>query len=270
MKKILQVLVAAAAIALLGACGKKDEAKAPAADAVAVVNGHEITRPIWEAYVKTRTGKVAKDLGATDKAKLLDDLIEMVLMADAPRTEDATVKAARDSQVELTRLALNAQATAEEFTKAVPTDAEVQLEYDSQIKLMQGQSEYLTRHIVVQGREQADALLAQLQKGGDFMKLAAKNSTDNETREGVVFWVGTGAQDKPFAEAVRSLKKGQVAPAPVQSQFGWHVIRLEDTRPMTPPDFEGAKAQIKQALVQKKFQSALEALKKSAKTEKKI
>jgi len=270
MKKVLTILVTAAAFALLGACGKKDEVKAPTADTGAVVNGHEITRPIWEAYVKTRTGKAAKDLGATDKAKLLDDLIEMVLMADAPRTEDAAVKTARDSQVELTRLALSAQATAEEFTKTVPTDAEVQREFESQLKLMQGRSEYLTRHIVVQGKEQADALLAQLQKGGDFMKLAAKNSSDNETREGVVFWVGTGAQDQPFAEAVRLLKKGQVAPVPVQSQFGWHVIRLEDTRPVTPPDLEGAKAQIKQALVQKKFQGMIEALKKSAKTEKRI
>ncbi|HZF15359.1 MAG TPA: peptidyl-prolyl cis-trans isomerase [Steroidobacteraceae bacterium] len=270
MRKTLLVLLAWAALGLLGGCDPKGEAKAPSADAVVVVNGHAISRPIWDAYVKMRTGQSAKDLGATDKAKLLDDMIEMVLVADAPRKEDAAAKVALDSQVELTRLALNAQAQADELTKAEPTEAEIKAEYDSQLKLLAGHSEYLTRHIVVQSKEEGDALVAQLKKGTDFLKLAASHSTDAETKEGVVFWVGTSAMDQPFADAVRSLKKGDTAPAPVQSQFGWHVIRLEDTRPVTPPDYDGTKAQIKQALQQKKLRAAIDALKKTAKTEKRI
>jgi peptidyl-prolyl cis-trans isomerase C len=270
MKKTLLVLPAIAVLVLLGACDPKKDAKGPSADAVAVVNGHEITRPVWDAYVKTRTGQAAKDLGATDKAKLLDDLIEMVLMADAPRKQDATAKVALDSQVELTRLALNAQSQADELTKVEPTEAEIKAEYESQLKLLTGRSEYLTRHIVVQSKEEADALLGQLKKGADFLKLAASHSTDAETKEGVVFWVGTGPMDQPFADAVHTLKKGDVAPAPVQSQFGWHVLRLEDARPVTPPDYDGTKAQIKQALQQKKLRAAIDELKKSAKTEKRI
>jgi len=270
MKQPLVALVALAALTLAAGCEKKEAAQTAGTDTVAVVNGHEVSRAVFDMYVKNRTGHNAKDLGATDKAKLLDDLVEMVLLADAPRTEDAAARSRIDAQIELTRIALAAQQKAEELSKTEPTEAELKTEYDAQVKLMAGRSEYLTRHIVVDSKEKADALVKQIQGGADFLKLARQNSTDPETQQGVVFWVGTDPSEKIFADAMQPLKKGEIAPAPVQSQFGWHVIRLEDTRPVTPPDYEGAKAELKQGLQQKKLQSAIEDLKKTAKTDKRI
>jgi peptidyl-prolyl cis-trans isomerase C len=266
----LTALAALALFALLSACGKKEETPKAAADIAVVVNGHEISRPLFDVYVKNRTGHSAKDLGATDKAKLLDDLVEMVLVADAPRTVDAAAKATLDAQLEFTRLALNAQQKVDELLKAEPSEQELKAEYDAQIKLMAGAREYLTRHIVVANKEQAEGIIKELKSGADFIKLAHKTSTDPQTQQGVVFWVGTGPADKPFADAVRTLDKGEVVTAPVQSQFGWHVIRLEDTRAATPPDYEGAKKEIRQGLQQKQLKAVIDDLKKTAKTDKRI
>jgi peptidyl-prolyl cis-trans isomerase C len=248
MKQPLVALLALAVLTLAAGCEKKEAAQTAGADTVAVVNGHELSRAVFDMYVKNRTGHNAKDLGATDKAKLLDDLIEMVLLADAPRAEDTAAKSRIDAQVELTRIALGAQQKAEELAKAEPTEAELKTEYDAQVKLMAGRSEYLTRHIVVDSKEKADALVKQIQGGADFLKLARQNSTDPETQQGVVFWVGTDPAEKIFADAMQPLKKGDVAPAPVQSQFGWHVIRLDDVRGTNHPAFEQVKPQIAQRM----------------------
>jgi peptidyl-prolyl cis-trans isomerase C len=269
MKHRIATLAVLAGLALASACGKQETPKATA-DVVAVVNGHEISRPLFDVYVKNRTSHSAKDLGATDKAKLLDDLVEMVLVADAPRTVDAAAKATLDAQLEFTRLALNAQQKVDDVLKTEPGEQELKAEYDAQVKLMASAREYLTRHIVVANKEKAEGIIKELKAGGDFAKLARKNSTDKETQEGVVFWVGTGSADKPFADAVRTLDKGEVVAAPVQSQFGWHIIRLEDTRAATPPDYEGAKKEIRQGLQQKRLKALIDELKKTAKTDKRI
>jgi peptidyl-prolyl cis-trans isomerase C len=270
MKHLIIALTALVALALASACSKEETPKAGGADVVATVNGHDITRAVFDAYATAHTRRNAKDLGATERAKVLDDLIEMVLLAEAPGTEDAAAKAVLEAQVELTRLSLMAQRKVEDMLKTGPTEQELKAEYDEQVKLMKSASEYLTRHIVVAGKDKAGAIIGELKGGADFLKLARKNSTDAESQQGVVFWVGTGPADKPFADAVRMLKKGDVAPAPVQSQFGWHVIRLEDTRPVMPPGYEGAKAELKEGLQRKQLRSFIDGLKKTAKTDKRI
>jgi peptidyl-prolyl cis-trans isomerase C len=193
-----------------------------------------------------------------------------VLIADAPRTEDATAKAALDAQIELTRLNLNAQQKVNEILKNPPSDAELKTEYEAQAKLMVGVNEYLTRHIVVESQAQAEAIIKQVKAGGNFAKIAAQNTTDPSAKEGVVTWIGASAKEKIFVDAMRTLKKGEITPVPVQSQFGWHVIRLEDTRPASPPAFEAARAEILNSLQHKQMNAFIEGLKKAAKTEKKI
>jgi peptidyl-prolyl cis-trans isomerase C len=269
MKYFVQFALAAAVA--LGACAKTEAPKSAGVDVVAVVNGHEVSRGVLEAYVRSRTGRTYKDLGATEQGRVLDDLIEMVLVANAPRAADATAKAALDSQVELMRLGLNAQQMVGQVLKTEPTEQEIKAEYDAQIKLMAGQSEYLARHILVDSKEKAEALIKQLQAGADFATLARKNSSDSTAAQGGrLDWFGPGQMVKSFEDAVLALKKGEYTSTPVQSRFGWHVIKLEDTRAQTPPDYEGSKAHIKEVLQQKQLKAYIESLKQTAKTEKKI
>jgi peptidyl-prolyl cis-trans isomerase C len=265
------VLIALAAAAVLGACAKTEAPKSAGADVVAVVNGHEITRPVLDAYVHARAGRSFKELGATEQARVLDDMMDMVMVANAPRTTGAAAKSELDAQVELYRLQLNAQQKVNEVLKNEPSEAELKAEYDAQVKLMAGEQEYLARHILVDSREKAEALIKQLKAGADFATLARKNSSDSTaSKGGELEWFGPGQMVKPFEDAVRTLKKGEFTTTPVQSQFGWHVIRLDDTRPMTPPDYEGAKERIKQVMQQKQLRSLIEELKKTAKMEKRI
>lgn len=271
MKRLVFAFLALITVAVAVSCSKS---AAPTAgiggDVIATVNGHEISRAVLEAYTKNRSQHGFKELGATEQARMLDDLIEMVLIADAPRTEEAAAKAALDAQVELTRLNLNAQQKVNEILKNPPGDAQLKAEYDAQGKLMVGVSEYLTRHIVVETEAQAAAIIKQLKAGGNFTKVATRNTTDPSAKEGVVAWIGTSEKEKIFADAVRNLKKGEITPAPVKSQFGWHVIRLDDTRPAAPPAFEAARAQIVNSIQRKQMEAFIEGLKKQAKTEKKI
>jgi peptidyl-prolyl cis-trans isomerase C len=271
MKRLVFAFVALVAVAAAVSCSKS---KAPettiGGDIVATANGHEISRAVLEAYTKNRSQHSFKELGATEQARMLDDLIEMVLIADAPRAEDAAAKAALEAQIELTRLNLNAQQKVNEVLKNPPSDAQLKAEYEAQAKLMVGVNEYLTRHIVVETEEQALAIIKQLKAGANFEKIAAANTTDPSAKAGVVAWIGPSEKEKVFADAVRNLKKGEFTPAPVQSQFGWHVIRLEDTRLATPPAFEAARAEILNTLQHKQMDAFIEGLKKQAKTEKKI
>ncbi len=271
MKRLIFALIALITVALAVSCTKSGAPRTTiGGEVVATANGHEISRAVLEAYVKNRMQHSYKELGATEQARALDDLIEIVLIADAPRTEDAAAKAALDAQIELTRLNLNAQQRVNEILKTPPTDAQLQTEYEAQVKMMAGVNEYLTRHIVVETEAQAAAIIKLLKAGANFAKVAAQNTTDPSAKAGVVGWVGGSETDKVFVEAVRALKKGDITPAPVQSHFGWHVIRLEDMRPATPPVFAAARPELLNALQRKRMGELIDGLKKRAKIEKKI
>jgi peptidyl-prolyl cis-trans isomerase C len=141
-------------------------------------------------------------------------------------------------------------------------------EYDSQVAAMP-KTQYKARHILVKSREEAEAIIADLKKGAKFEKLAADKSLDNSrTNGGDLGWFGPNNMVKPFVDAVASLKKGETTSAPVQTEFGWHVIRLDDTRAITPPTFDAAKDKIEQIVQGKKFKSYEDGLMTAAKVEK--
>ena len=115
-------------------------------------------------------------------------------------------------------------------------------------------------------------MIKKLKGGAKFEDLAKTLSTDNGSKNngGDLGWFNTARMVKPFGDAVKNLKKGEVTPEPVQTQYGWHVIQLEDTRDATPPPFEQVKPQITNNLIRKKLQVYVADLKKEAKIEKKL
>lgn len=148
------------------------------------------------------------------------------------------------------------------------TDAEARAEYD-RIKASNGDKEYRARHILVEKEEDAKALIAQIKGGAKFEDLAKKNSKDPGSAEngGDLDWANPGNYVPEFSAAMTKLQKGQVTDAPVKSQFGFHIIKLEDVRAVQFPAFEEVKDQIIQRQNQVKVAKFREDLKNKAKTD---
>jgi peptidyl-prolyl cis-trans isomerase C len=148
------------------------------------------------------------------------------------------------------------------------TDAEARAEYD-RIKAANGDKEYRARHILVEKEDEAKALIAQIKAGAKFEDLAKKNSKDPGSAEngGDLDWANPGNYVPEFSAAMTKLQKGQVTDTPVKSQFGFHIIKLEDVRPVQFPAFEEVKEQIIQRQNQVKVAKFREDLKAKAKTD---
>jgi peptidyl-prolyl cis-trans isomerase C len=173
------------------------------------------------------------------------------------------------AQLDSAKKTLLTQADVQNFIKANPvTDAEVKAEYDSKVAGENG-VEYKARHILVKTEEEAKKLIAELDKGGDFAKLANKNSLDAKESQngGDLGWFVAGQMVAPFSEAVAKLEKGKYTETPVKTQFGYHIILREDSRAQTPPPLESVKEQLMPYLQRKKIQNMVETLRKQAKVE---
>ncbi len=273
IKRLTPVAALAAALAF-SACNSasNDQAAGPATeDAVAVVNGIPISRDVWELFVKTRTrGGSAADLNDEQKQETLDSLIEMYVAAQKAQ-KDGLAKGEDGARLELMRQSALADLAGRKYLEGKdPTPEEIQAEYEKQIAQMPG-TEFKARHILVDNETTARELIGKLDAGASFEQLAMENSSDSSAQEGGdLGWFAANRMVKPFADAVQALEKGKYTAEPVQSQFGWHVIKLEDTRPLSPPAFESVEQQLKQLVTQDKFQAYLDELMKTATVERRL
>ena len=172
-------------------------------------------------------------------------------------------------QLELARQTILIRALfADQQQKNPVTDADIQAEYDKFVK-ENGGKEYRARHILVETEDQAKALIADIRKGGKFEDLAKKNSKDpgSGANGGDLDWSAAGAYVPEFGEAMAKLAKGQMTEAPVKSQFGWHIIRLDDVREAQLPKLEDVKPQIAQQLQQQKLGQFQDDLRAKAKVQ---
>lgn len=268
----IPVAVAAAMFATTGCAKETDKAAAQeAAAAVAVVNGTPISRPVFEMFVNTRTGgRDLEDVSAEEKNEQLDDLIQMYVAAQQAR-KDGLDKGEDGARLELMHQSALADLAGRKFLEGKdPTEEEKRAEYDRQVSQLP-KLEYRARHILVAEEEKAKELIAQLDGGASFETLAKDNSTDSSAQEGGdLGWFAPNRMVKPFSDAVQALEKGKYTTSPVKSEFGWHVIKLEDTRDLAPPPYEMVEQQLVQLVRQNKFQAYLEELVKQAKVEKKL
>ncbi len=281
MKKLIPLFVVGTA--LVAGCNQEkaaDTGSAPAApapaaavpaidkaDAVAVVNGQYISKAALTALEK----EIAeRSHGQTfPKEKLIEELIQRELLIQDAMQKQLDKSAELAAQLEAAKKALLTQADLQNFIKANPvTDADVKAEYDSKVAAEKG-VEYKARHILVKTEAEAKKLIAELDKGGDFAKLANKNSLDAKESQngGDLGWFSAAQMVAPFSEAVAALEKGKYSKEPVKTQFGYHVILKEDSRPLTPPPLEAVKEQLMPFLQRKKVQDMIETLRKQAKVE---
>jgi peptidyl-prolyl cis-trans isomerase C len=153
----------------------------------------------------------------------------------------------------------------DEMAKSPITDEQVKAAYEEQKKAT-GTREFKVRHILVETEAEAKDITAQLKKGGKFEELAKKSKDPGSAqRGGELDWAGAGAYVKPFSDAMVKLDKGQMTEAPVQSQFGWHIIKVDDVRDAQFPPLDQVAPQIREALQQQKVTAFAEQLRKNAK-----
>lgn len=173
------------------------------------------------------------------------------------------------AQMELARQSILIRELFEDYKKKNPvTDAEAKAEYDK-FKAQAAGTEYRARHILVEKEEEAKAAIAQIKGGAKFDEVAKKLSKDTGSAEngGDLDFAKPENYVPEFSAAMVKLKKGEMTETPVKSQFGWHVIMLEDTREAQFPAFDDVKAQIKQRIEQNKLQKYQEDLRAKAKTD---
>jgi peptidyl-prolyl cis-trans isomerase C len=255
---------------LLGACGNAASPAADSADAVATVNGKPVDKSEFELYLQNVQQQSQRELTAAERSQILDQFIGMKLAAEAAEKAGLAKQPKVEDQLALARMNVIVDAGLQKYLEENPvTDAELKPEYDAQVAQMP--REYHARHILVEDKATAEAITKDLQGGADFTKLAEQKSKDSSAKSGGdLGWFTLDTMVKPFGDAVAALQPGQLTAAPVQSQFGWHVIKLEESRAAAAPAFDEVKDRVKMIVQRKKLQSYLEELRKGAKIEKKI
>ncbi len=260
MKK--QILTAVAAAALLAG------ASAAWAQNVAIVNGKAIPKSRVEALAE-QLKRSGRPVTPEVEGQLKDEVIarEIFMQEAQVRGLDATEDF--KTQIELARQAILIRALFTDYQSKNPvTDAEVKAEYDKFAAANSGK-EFKARHILVEKEDQAKAIIAKLKKGGKFEDIAKKESKDpgSGAKGGDLDWSNPGNYVKEFSEALSALTKGKMTETPVKTQFGYHIIRLDDIRDAQLPKFEDVKPQISQQLQQQKIAKFQEELRAKAKIE---
>jgi peptidyl-prolyl cis-trans isomerase C len=235
---------------------------------VAIVNGKPVPTARVE-MLKEQLAKSGRPVGAEMEGQIKDEVIarEVFMQEAQKRGLDATDDF--KAQMELARQTLLIRELFADYQKANPvTDAQIKAEYDK-FAAANGGQEYHARHILVEKEDQAKAIIAQLKKGAKFEDIAKKESKDpgSGANGGDLDWANANSYVPEFSQALVKLKKGETTAVPVKTQFGWHVIRLDDVRNAQLPKLEDVKGQIAQELQKQKLAEFQQDLRAKAKIE---
>ena len=263
------LLASTVSLFALGACSPKPADQAAKGPAAATVNGKPISQRTVDMIVKQGAGSGRPDTPEVRKGIIDQIALQMVVAEEAVKKGlDKTPEVIE--QFDTIKQSVLANAYVEDFIKNNPvSDDMVKAEYE-RIKATITGTEYKARHILVEKESEARDIIAKLKKDpGAFAKLAMEKSKDSgsKTRGGELGWFDPKRMVPEFGAAVSTLEKGKFTDMPVKSQYGYHVILLEDSRKIEAPPLEDVKPQISQQLLQQNVKKQLDALKAAAKVE---
>ena len=235
---------------------------------LAIVNGKPVPSSRVEALVQQveRSGRAVDD---AMRAQIKEELVMREIFTQEAERRGLRTSAAYKSQAELALQAILIRELFADFQRKNPvSDAEVKAEYDK-FAAANGGQEYRARHILVKTEAEAKTLIEQLKKGASFEDAAKKSSIDTGSgaNGGDLDWANPAGFVPEFSQAMVKLSKGQLTDAPVQSQFGWHVIRLDDVRQAQLPSMEELRPQIAEQLQQQKLSQFQDKLRSQAKVQ---
>lgn len=261
MKK--QVLLATVVASLLAVA-----APGAMAQNVAIVNGKAVPKTRLDALAQQVT-KSGKPITPEIQGQLREEVIAREIFMQEANKRGLAASEDYKVQMELARQTIMIRALFADYQKKNPvTEAELKAEYDK-FAAANGGKEYKASHILVEKEAEATDIIASLKKGGKFEEIAKKQSKDpgSGANGGDLDWANPSSYVPEFSEALLKLSKGQTTDMPVKSQFGYHIIRVDDVRTAQLPAFEELKPQIAQQMEQQKLAAFQEDLRKKAKIE---
>ncbi|HEC19560.1 MAG TPA: peptidylprolyl isomerase [Gammaproteobacteria bacterium] len=236
---------------------------------IATVNGKNITEWTLKRYASQR-GLPPGPLTNKQREMLIEELINRELIYQDAVSIGIDKAPAIKKEIAHQRVNIIASTMLNRSSDRFEVSEEAMKKEYEKRKDELGGKEYKARHILLKNENDAKAVIAELDKGADFATLAGKESTGpSAVNGGDLGWFSPGQMDKTFAEATAKLKKGQYTKTPVHTDFGWHVIKLEDTRMVSPPKFEDIKEQIRVGLQNKLIEDYIRGLRESAKIQRK-
>ncbi len=237
------------------------------ANRVATVNGKAIPRTRVETVIKQQTARGVADNEQLRQA-VTERLINFELVAQEVERRGLNKNSEVQTQIEIARQQVLFEIYMQDYFKARPISESILRSEYEKVRAQRGEREYKARHVLVDSESEAKNIIDQLGKGEKIEELA-KVSKDSGSRErgGDLGWNAAGTFVKPFADALAKLEKGKYSTQAVQSQFGWHVIYLEDVRNVQFPPYEQVKPQIQNALQEQEVQKVFSDLRAKAKIE---
>ena len=229
------------------------------------VNGVAISQTLADLFIAEQKAQGAPDSPELKKA-VREELIRRELLIQEAKKAGLDKKPDVAAQAEAARQAFFVRAFVQDYVKKNPiSDAQLKTQYEA-IKTQLGTTEYKTRHILVKNEDDAKAIIANLKKGAKFEDLA-KQSIDPGSKDngGDLGWASAGNFVKPFSDGLTSLSKGKFTEVPVKTEFGYHVILLEDSRPLSVPPFEEIKPRLLQQAQSQQINKLVDGLRAKAK-----
>jgi peptidyl-prolyl cis-trans isomerase C len=261
-------LICLSALALLGGCA--DEAPAQAQEAlgpgqVATVDGKRIPESVFRIYVLNALQRNADDLSPEERERVIEDLVYVMVLSNEGEKRGIPAERAMAAELELIRWQSIAREVTERFrAQNPPSEAEIRALYEENLPRLSAR-QYHARHILVATQDEAASLITQINDGGDFAALANEHSSDGDGKSGGdLGWFTAESMVQPFGEAVRAMEDGAHTRTPVQTQYGWHVIKLEESRDGQAPDIESVRAELTSAVERRKLDEYIRGLREGA------
>ena len=274
--KYLRTLLLISGLLGLAACqpkaaggGTVTGGSGPGAAPVATVNGTAISRDFFDFYIKQIAGRTTSELSVEQRGQALDNLVRGEIVAQQANKEGIDKNLDTSSLLELARLNVLEQAVSSNYLKdKKPTEQELRAEYENQVAALP-KLEYHAKHILVATEPFAQKVVESLEKGAKFEDVAKRESMDpSKDNGGDLGWFTPERMEKSFAEAVLALKPGEYTHKAVQTQYGWHVIELVETRDVAAPPFDSVRQRLEQVVQAKKFKAYTDELMRNAKIDK--
>ena len=232
---------------------------------IATVNGKSIPMEKSDILVKNYIARGNQDTPELRKAIREELIIDEVMVQEAEKqglANDSTFK----QQMDMARREMLKEALIRNYLKNNPiSDKEVKARYDEWFSLNQGK-QYHAKHILVKTESEAKAIISQLNKGANFEKLASSKSLDgSKVNGGDLGWAPATSYVKPFAEAMMALNKGKITSSPIASPFGYHIIKLIDSKSL--PTYDQMKARVRNDIEKVKCEQYINSLREKSKIE---
>jgi peptidyl-prolyl cis-trans isomerase C len=258
-------------VVLVAGCAGEDRPASPGTQEslgpgqIATVDGGGIPESVFRLYALNATQRDASDLSVEERDRLIEDLIYLRVLANEAEKRGLHNERKIAAELELIHWQAEARAMTLRFREEnPPTEAELRALYEENLPRL-ATTQFKARHILVETEADAGELIGRLNSGADFAELALEHSTGpTGPSGGDLGWFSAESMVEPFANAVRAMEVGTYSASPVQTQFGWHVILLEESRDQQAPGLDAVREELVDAVERQKLDAFLNSLREAA------